>query len=152
MQYANKSKIFSMPKIPGCHTDSEKNSSMHLTSLPRILYPTMQSAGPLQATTAVEGELVRTSATLAGRENARDGNREPVLVENRFLVVWFLGISCLRDYRFLLLMLSDSYACTMTRTHAVSCSSLFWTGATAGGELVTLPVSSRRAAQSCLAK
>ena len=41
-QYANKSKICSMPKIPGWCTDSEKFCSMHPTSLPRIRLPTMQ--------------------------------------------------------------------------------------------------------------
>ena len=41
-QYANKSKICSIPKIPGWCTDSEKFCSMHPTSLPRIRLPTMQ--------------------------------------------------------------------------------------------------------------
>lgn len=47
MHYANKSKICSMPKIPTCCIYSEKklNNSMHSTSLPHLLCPTMQSTG-----------------------------------------------------------------------------------------------------------
>lgn len=35
--YANRSKISNMPKIPGCHTNSEKISSVQQTSLPQVL-------------------------------------------------------------------------------------------------------------------
>lgn len=63
---------------------------------------------------APAAKIVWPSATLTNRENARHGNRELVSIEYRFLVVQFLGISCIHDYQFLLLMFSNSSACTMT--------------------------------------
>ena len=55
-----------MPKIPGCRTDSEKFSSMHPTSLPRLLFPTMQCARTVRGSAA--GPVKTWSFTLHSDE------------------------------------------------------------------------------------